>query len=114
MQRTLSFGAFGENITLSGMTEEEVCIGDVYQLGEAIVQVSQPRQPCYKLAGKHGVQDLALRILQTGQTGYYFRVLLEGVVNKEEPLRLITRDPSRITVAYANRIKYHDKDSRGD
>ncbi len=58
---TLNYGAFGENLTVKGMTEDRVHIGDIFQLGSAIVQVSQPRQPCFKLAKRYNIKDLPLR-----------------------------------------------------
>lgn len=107
--RALSFGAFGENMTVRGLTELEVCIGDTFQWGEAVVQISQPRQPCFKLAAKHGLPDLPNRIEETGYTGYYFRVLKEGLVSADSELRRLERHPQGITVAYANRIRYQEK-----
>lgn len=112
LQRRLANGAFGENVTLQHMTEETVCIGDVYRIGEAVVQVSQPRQPCYKLGGKHDVPDLPLKVQQTGYTGYYFRVLEPGLVPPQGDIRLEERHPAGVTVAFANRVKYHDKRNR--
>lgn len=91
--RSLEYGSFGENLTMIGMVEEEVCIGDIFQLGEALVQVSQPRQPCYKLSIKLSVQDLPNQIQNTGFTGFYCRVLQEGWVEKNSPVRLISRHP---------------------
>jgi MOSC domain-containing protein YiiM len=107
--RKLEAAAFGENLTVKGVVEEDVCIGDMFQLGEAIVQVSQPRQPCYKLAKKYNVEDLPLRVQNTGYTGFYFRVLKEGWVTKESRLQLLSRHPLGITVSFANHIMYHDK-----
>jgi MOSC domain-containing protein YiiM len=110
--RELEAAAFGENLTVKGLVEEDVCIGDVFQLGEAIVQVSQPRQPCHKLAKKHNVEDLPLRVQNTGYTGFYFRVLKEGWVTKESFLRLLNRHPLGVTVSFANHIMYHDKSNK--
>jgi len=105
----LAYGAFGENLTTRGMTEEEVCIGDTFRFGEAIVQVSQPRQPCYKLSMKYGLPDLPLQVQETGYTGYYLRVLQEGTVAREDGLIRLSRHPLGVTVAYANRIMHRDK-----
>lgn len=107
--KPLAYGAFGENVTTRGLTEADVCIGDIYKLGEATVQVSQPRQPCYKLAMKHGVPDLPLQVQESGYTGYYFRVLEEGMVAKQDGLTLLARHPLGVTVAFANRIMHTDK-----
>ena len=78
-------GGFGENLTTEGLLEEEVCIGDIHALGEALVQVSQPRQPCWKLARRWRVKDLALQVERTGRTGFYFRVLRHGEVVGHSP-----------------------------
>jgi MOSC domain-containing protein YiiM len=96
-------------LTVKGLVEEDVCIGDVFQLGEAVVQVSQPRQPCFKLAKKYNVEDLPLRVQNTGYTGFYLRVLKEGWVTRESRLQLLSRHPLGVTVSFANHIKYHDK-----
>ncbi|GIM46026.1 MOSC domain-containing protein [Collibacillus ludicampi] len=109
LKRKLAYAAFGENLTVKGIKEEEICIGDIFQFGEAIVQVSQPRQPCHKLAKKHNMKDLPLLVQKTGFTGFYFRVLREGWVAQDRGLRLLHRHPLGITVAFANQIMHHDK-----
>lgn len=84
-------GGFGENLVVAGMTEAEVCIGDLFRLGEATVQLSQGRQPCWKLNLRFGVRDMARRVQQSGRTGWYFRVLSPGIVAQGSELRLIER-----------------------
>jgi len=111
LKRPLEYGALGENLTIKGLLETDVCIGDVFELGKAIVQVSQPRQPCYKLTIRHGVPDMLLKVQQTGYTGFYFRVLAEGVVSKDDGLSLLHRHPKEITVSFANRIMHREKDN---
>ncbi|MDK1004514.1 MOSC domain-containing protein [Bacillus subtilis] len=108
LSRPLSNAAFGENLTVAGLTEENVCIGDVFKLDEAVVQVSQPRQPCVKLAKKFGVKEMVLKVQQTGYTGFYFRVLEEGRVSPGANLELLSRGEKGISVQFANRINYHD------
>lgn len=76
----IHIGGMGENLAVADMDEYTVCIGDTYQFGEAVIQVSQPRKPCWKPARRHRTMDLAMRIQKTGRTGWYFRVLQEGVV----------------------------------
>lgn len=71
-------GAFGENLSSTGMTEADVCLGDRFSLGTAIVEVSQLRQPCWKLSDRFGVPDMARRVQETGRTGWYYRVLVPG------------------------------------
>ncbi|MDF9463921.1 MOSC domain-containing protein [Bacillus thuringiensis] len=103
------YGAFGENITVSGMREEDVCIGDTFELGEAIVQVTQPRQPCFKLAKKYNIPKLPLYFQETGYTGFYFRVLKEGWVSSVDTLKRLQSDPKGVSVAFANRIMHKEK-----
>ncbi len=107
--RPFTAGAFGENLTLSGLTEENVCIGDVFEVGTAIVQVSQPRQPCFKLAKRHGLKDLPLKVQETGYTGFYFRVLQEGFVKQGDVLTLVERSETPLSIQYVNQIKYWEK-----
>ncbi|MBP1082877.1 MOSC domain-containing protein [Bacillus capparidis] len=112
LNKTLEGSAFGENLTVEGLTEKDVYIGDVFALGEAVVQISQPRQPCFKLAKKYDVKDMPLKVQMSGFTGFYFRVLNEGKVTPASVLKRISRDPSQISVHFANHIKYHDKENR--
>lgn len=78
--RKLEYSAFGENLTVSGLLEAEVCIGDIYEIGSALLQVSQPRFPCFKLSQKHGPADMPAKVLSTGYSGFYLRVLREGAI----------------------------------
>jgi len=107
----LTSAAFGENVTLTGLLEDTVRIGDIFRMGTAVVQVSQPRQPCYKLGYKYGRSDMPLLVQNNGYTGYYFRVLEEGLVCPGDTLELLEQSPYGITVAYANRIMHHEKDN---
>jgi MOSC domain-containing protein YiiM len=105
LNRPLAYGAFGENLTVAGVLEEEIRVGDTFQLGEALVQVSQPRKPCHKLARKHAVADLVVQIQAKGATGFYLRVLRPGWVRLGDSLQLVERDPAGMTIAAANRIR---------
>lgn len=87
----LGFGSFAENFTLEGLAEDSVCLGDVYAVGEAVVQVSQPRSPCWKIARRWRRPDLTARVEATGRTGWYHRVLTEGVVEAGQPYTLVER-----------------------
>jgi len=108
---TLSPGAFSENLTIAGLHEAEVCVGDVFRVsvGGALVQISQPRQPCNKLAGKRGRKDLPDLIHANNLSGFYFRVLEEGVVHSGEAVEPVTRDPLGITVEFANQVMYRHR-----
>lgn len=107
--RTLPVAAFGENITASGLLESEVCIGDTFQLGEAVVQISQPRQPCFKLGARHSLPKLTLWVQQSGLTGFYFRCLQPGFVKNGDAVTLLQKHSAHFTIAEANRIMHEDK-----
>lgn len=96
--------AFGENLTTLGLTEDDVHLGDVFTIGGATVQVSQPRTPCYKLAARFGIADMAVRVQATGRTGYLLRVIVEGEIGAGDEMVLERREDHGITVAEAGRI----------
>ena len=103
------YGAFGENWTLAGMTEDAVCIGDTYTVGTARVQVSQPRMPCWKLGRRWERPGLPLEVSGSGRTGYYLRVLEPGKVGAGDTLTLTERPLPLWPVARINRAMYVDK-----
>ncbi len=84
-------GAFGENIASFGMTEEEICLGDRFSLGSALVEVSHGRQPCWKLDHRFGTRDVLATIVKTGRAGLYFRVLREGEAEAKGRMELLDR-----------------------
>ncbi|MCW6564380.1 6-hydroxyaminopurine reductase [Yersinia ruckeri] len=98
--------SFGENISTEGLTEDNVYIGDIFRWGEALIQVTQPRSPCYKLNFHFGIEDLSVLMQQTGLCGWLYRVVSAGKVSDEQPLTLITRN-SEISVAEAIAISFH-------
>ncbi|WP_407872975.1 MOSC domain-containing protein [Paenibacillus sp. P36] len=108
----LEAGAFGENLTVRGFLETDVCIGDIYAIDEVIVQVSQPRQPCFKVGKRLEWAKTPLHMQETGYTGFYFRVLQEGFLSVNSEVKLVAKDADGVTLAYANQIKYHDKMSK--
>ena len=98
-------GAFAENLTVEGLTEAEVRIGDTFQVGSCTVQISEPRSPCYKIAARYGRKDISIVVQDTGFTGYLMRVLEEGDVAAGDEMRLVDRDASHAwSVAEAGRI----------
>lgn len=96
--------AFGENLRLPLMTESNVCVGDVYRLGEVMLQVSQGRQPCWKLNVKFERPDMAWLAQKTGRTGWYYRVLKSGAVEVGTALELVERPHPNWTIARLNAI----------
>lgn len=106
LESPLKVPSFGENITAAGLKEDDVCIGDVFQMGQAVVQITQPRQPCNTLASILNRPDMIKKVVNTGRTGYYLRVIQEGSVSKDDEMVLIEKDPAGISVTEANQIKY--------
>ncbi|MBA2261106.1 MAG: MOSC domain-containing protein [Solirubrobacterales bacterium] len=104
--------AFGENLTVEGLLEDGVCIGDVLRAGTALVQVSTPRTPCYKLAARNGEPRLAAWVQRAGCTGFYLRVLEEGEVAAGDRVEVVERRHPALTVAEANRVRHIDRDDR--
>jgi MOSC domain-containing protein YiiM len=101
------YGMFGENLTIEGLQERNVKIGDCYAVGTAIVQVTQPRQPCYKLGIRFGTQVVLKRFIAALQPGCYMAVKQGGKVRKGDRLELIDRLGNAVSVADAFRLMYH-------
>ncbi len=103
-------GGMGENFSTVNMTEDCVAIGDTFKIGEAIIQVSQPRQPCWKPARRFQKKDLSLMIQDSGRTGWYFRVLQEGTIEKGQQLIVLDRPAAHWTIAECNELMHKRKD----
>ena len=99
-------GWFGENFSVQGQRETDVAIGDTYRIGTAVVQVSQPRAPCWKLGRRWNRVDMPKLVLQSGRTGWYLRVVEEGGVERGDTLALVERPFPRWTVDAVNSVAY--------
>jgi MOSC domain-containing protein YiiM len=98
--------AFGENISTLGLTEHNVFMGDVFRWGGALIQVTQPRSPCFKLNYHFDIDDISVLMQQTGRCGWLYRVISTGAVSGEQPLELVARNGA-ISVAEAISIAWH-------
>ncbi|MFA7387505.1 MAG: MOSC domain-containing protein [Thiohalobacteraceae bacterium] len=105
---TLAPPGFGENLSAALMDEDNVCIGDIYQIGGARVQVSQPRSPCWKLNARSSIPDLALRVQDSARCGWLYRVLVPGRVTVGDAIELLERPHPDMTVATLMRAVYRD------
>ena len=103
-----TFGQFGENFTVDGMPDDQTHIGDVFRLGSALVQVTQPRVPCYRLGIRMASPEFPKRFLQSNRVGFYMRVLQEGQVGTGDLIELVETDAQRMTVCEMNRLLYFD------
>lgn len=104
---TFPFGAFAENLTIQGMSERNACIGDVYQVGKTIIQISEPRIPCWKISKRWNIEDLLERVIDTGRTGWFFRTLQEGEIKHGQTMILLERPYPKITISEINDVLIH-------
>lgn len=102
-------GAFGENLSTTGLTEADVCIGDLFRLGSALVEVSQARQPCWKLNHRFGHAGMSRAVQQSRRTGWYYRVLEEGELRAGDGLTLASRPYPDWSLARLLRVLYVDR-----
>ena len=98
------WGAFGENLTTEGLLENSLYIGDRLRIGSAILKVSQPRMPCYKLALRFDRDDMIKRLLTTGRSGFYFSVEQEGSIGKDSEIEFLSRDPNAVSITDINQL----------
>lgn len=105
------YGAFGENFTVSELNETNVCLSDIHQVGEALLQVSQPRQPCWKLARRWDVKKLTALVESTNRGGWYYRVLRTGSVEAGQPVMLLERTLPGYSIARVNALMNEDETS---
>jgi MOSC domain-containing protein YiiM len=99
-----TWGAFGENFTTEGLLETSVSIGDRYRVGSAVVRVTTPRLPCFKLAAKFQRDDIIERFVRSGRSGFYFSVIEEGDVGAGDKFELLGREEPTLTIAEVNQL----------
>ena len=105
-----TFGMFGENLTISNLDESQILIGDIYKVGEAIIQVSQPRQPCNTFAAWFQSTDVIRQFINFDHSGIYFRVIQKGNVTNGDELSLDLRNEKALSVQQIYRLLYSKKD----
>jgi ferredoxin-NADP reductase/MOSC domain-containing protein YiiM len=107
-----TFGQFGENFTVEGLPDDQVCIGDRYRIGDALLEVTQPRVTCYRVGIRMGEPRMAALLVSHGRPGFYFRVLQEGEVGAGDEITQVAAGPERMTVAEINALLYLPGHSR--
>jgi MOSC domain-containing protein YiiM len=107
----LPWGMFGENFTTTGLFETELNIGDRFRIGSAIVMVTEPRMPCYKLGIRFGRPDIIKRFLASGRTGFYFAVLQEGEVGAGDSIELVERTKDSLRISDITALYTHEKNN---
>ena len=93
-----TYGQFGENFTVDGLSDQEVCIGDRYRIGSALFEVTQPRVTCYRIGIRMNEPQMAALLVARGRPGFYFRVLKEGEVEADDEIVQVAVGPERMTV----------------
>ncbi len=108
----LRYGQFGENLTVDGdLTEDAVHVGDIFRVGHAVLQVTQPRSPCFKLNLRMLMPTFGKLFLQSGRVGYYARVLEEGDVAAGDAIALLEAEPHAVSVRDLSNLWYYDEDN---
>ncbi|HSR16282.1 MAG TPA: MOSC domain-containing protein [Gemmatimonadales bacterium] len=105
-RKDLPHGAFGENLTVSGLTEQVVCLGDQFEIGEALIEVTSPRSPCHVLAKRHGIRDLVETIRANHRHGWYLRVLRAGWIEAGQPIALRDRPYPQWPIVRAAEVRW--------
>ena len=104
--------ALGENITLLDCDDKDICLGDRFSCGEAIFEVSQPRQPCWIISSILGIKNLTSLIVKEGRSGFYLRVIKEGKVCKNDSFELLSRKNEKLNIEYINKCYYNAKENQ--
>ncbi|MGG7049040.1 MULTISPECIES: MOSC domain-containing protein [unclassified Campylobacter] len=107
--KNLAYGAMGENLTIDGLCEDSVCVGDIHEIGSLVLQVSQPRKPCSKLSKRWDNPDMTAYIAKSGLSGWYYRVLNEGSCKAGDEVKVVQKDSVGMSIAEINRL-FHQTD----
>lgn len=99
-----SVSYFGENILISHISEEDVCVGDIWQINDTLVQITQPRQPCWKLSANTNISSMTKSMYEQGLTGWYAKVLQEGTISQDDIVVLKKREFSKLTIRLLNQL----------
>jgi MOSC domain-containing protein YiiM len=112
-EMSLPWGMFGENFTTSGVFESELNIGDKFRVGSAVVMVTEPRTPCYKLGIKFGRADIVKKFLASERTGFYFSVFQQGEVGAGDPIELMEKSERSVRVSEITQLYTLEKQNVG-
>ncbi len=106
------WGKFGENLTIAGLEESQIRIGDIYKLGGALVQISQPREPCYKLGIRFETQNIIKQFIDRSHPGTYVRILEEGLVSQGDSMVLVKQSENSLTIQQFYQLLFAKEKSR--
>lgn len=108
--RELKLGQMGENLSLNGLDEKSICVGDIHQIGQAILQVSEPRKPCVKLS-KIIASGMTKFIFESGLSGWYYQVLEPGVICSGDSLEIVHKDANQLSIMELNMLFFAPKEN---
>jgi MOSC domain-containing protein YiiM len=108
-QQDFPWGALGENLTTEGLSEDSLFIGDRLRVGSALLMVTQPRLPCYKLTLRFDRDDMIKRFIRSRRIGFYFSVVEEGEVSADSSIEIVSRDPNQVTVVDISTLYFSEK-----
>jgi MOSC domain-containing protein YiiM len=111
-QQKLILPAFGENLTVTGMKEEQVYIGDTFKIGDTILQITQGRVPCVTISNYNEEKQFLKKVIETNLTGYFFRVLEEGTILFDSKITLLERHSKKISISFATQILFHQQEDK--
>ncbi|MFJ6210969.1 MOSC domain-containing protein [Lysinibacillus sp. NPDC092081] len=111
LSKQLPTAAFGENLTVTNMLEADICIGDIYKIGDAVIQITQGRVPCSTIDKYTEANTLLKRLIETGYTGFLARVLEEGTICADSKIELVEKHPARASVLHCNEVYFKNKDA---
>ncbi len=114
LDRELPYGTFGENFTVEGALSSAMCFGDVWRVGGVVLQVTEPRSPCYKFEHKMGIRGFAPRFAQAGRVGFYNRVLEEGEAQAGDEASVVERHPAGLSIKLISDVRHSASVSRED
>ncbi|CAA6802345.1 MAG: MOSC domain-containing protein [uncultured Sulfurovum sp.] len=109
---TLPTCTFGENLSILGVDDSDICLGDKFAYGETIVEVSQPRQPCWKISSIVGIKKLTAMVVKEYKSGFYLRVLQTGKIRPQDKLELISRDYPKLSIEFINQVAFNAKENQ--
>lgn len=107
LNKLIKYGYMGENITMQAYNENNVYIGDIHRIGTCVLQVSQPRKPCFKISKIHNNFDFTQAIFKSGKSGWYYRVLEEGVIRQNDDIKIIHKEKTRLSIMELNKLFYN-------
>ncbi|WP_229770917.1 MOSC domain-containing protein [Campylobacter portucalensis] len=111
LNKNINYGDMGENLTINGLDESSVCVEDIHKIGSLVIQVSQPRKPCFKISKMFKHKNFTAKIIETGLTGWYYRVLEESILKCGDEVKIIQKYSVNLSILELNKLFYNLNDN---